>query len=73
MVASLPFDHLGDLLLNLRRKNGSSQEAIARRLGVSSKTICRWEKGEFIPSFEHAVQLARVYKVSIADFVNTES
>ena len=28
-----------------REKQGLSQEALARRLGVSSNTVARWERG----------------------------
>ena len=34
----------------LRHKLGSSQEGLARRLGVSVITVRRWEKGSYKPS-----------------------
>ena len=37
-----------------RKENGYSQSQLARKLGVISLTISRWERGErHIPSFLH--------------------
>ena len=37
-------------LKQLREKAGLSQEALARQLGVSSKTVSNWERGISIAS-----------------------
>jgi len=34
----------------IRKKNGWSQEHLARELGVSFQTVHRWETGKFEPS-----------------------
>ena len=38
------------LIKEHRRRLGISLETMARGLGVSSRTLFRWEKGEFEPS-----------------------
>jgi putative transcriptional regulator len=39
-----------EAIKELRQKLGLSQEALARKLGVSVLTVRRWEKGSFKPS-----------------------
>lgn len=39
----------GEKLYRLRTEQGISQEALARKLGVSRQAISRWELGEVIP------------------------
>ena len=50
----------------LRHKLGLSQEALARKLGVSVLTVRRWEKGSFSPS-----PLARARIEKIAKKINS--
>jgi putative transcriptional regulator len=45
----------------LRLKLGLSQEALARKLGVSVITVRRWEKGSFKPS---PLALLRIYELT---------
>jgi transcriptional regulator with XRE-family HTH domain len=42
-----------------------SQEALARRLGVSARTVARWEAGTSKPTRRHARALARELGVSV--------
>ncbi|HZT82239.1 MAG TPA: helix-turn-helix transcriptional regulator [Gemmataceae bacterium] len=44
-----------------------SQEALARRLGVSARTVARWEAGESKPRKRHARALARELGVDVDD------
>jgi len=39
-----------DEILHLRQNMGISQEALAREVGVSWRTVARWESGESKPS-----------------------
>ncbi|MBD1849301.1 helix-turn-helix transcriptional regulator [Leptolyngbya sp. FACHB-711] len=46
-TASLP---IADLVRHLRQHLNLSQEKFAAKLGVSFKTVNRWEKGHSLPS-----------------------
>src|SRR5215472_5893321 len=52
-----------------RTRLGLSQEALAEALGVSPRSINRWEQGEAQPQPEHRRRLARVFGVEIGDLV----
>ena len=36
-----------------RKQNGQSRREVADKVGVSEKTLMRWEKEESQPSFDH--------------------
>jgi len=60
---------------NLRRcRNlaGMSLAETAKHMGVSEKTISRWEKGENDPSLDNLKRLANLYGVSIDELINHE-
>ena len=54
-----------DILLELRQKNGLSQEELAEKVFVTRQAVSRWETGETVPSTETLKLLSRVYDVSI--------
>lgn len=58
----------GARIAALRAKAGISQNALARRIGVSSgMTISLWETGTYKPSTEHAIKLADFFGVTVGD------
>ena len=59
----------GDFLKTLRTGKGLTQKEAGRRLGVSDKTVSRWERGEILPDLEALAAIARFYNVSEAEIV----
>lgn len=56
---------LGEMLMQLRKKHGLSQQEVADRLGVSRQTISNWECGLAAPALDKAAELAALYEVSL--------
>ena len=54
----------GANLKALRKKSGLTQEELADRLEVTSKTISNWELGSFIPTVDDVKKLAEALGVS---------
>lgn len=63
---------LGDKLVALRKKNGHSQQELADQLQVTRQTISNWELGQGAPSLEKALELAKIYHISIDDLVENK-
>lgn len=63
---------IGKRIAELRRKEGLTQEALGEKLGVSNKTISRWENGNYMPDIEMLPLLAREFKVSIDELLGGE-
>ena len=51
-------------VLNLRRKNGWSQEELAQKAGVSRQSISKWESAASIPDIDKILELSRIFGVS---------
>ncbi len=58
---------LAQKLVKLRRRKDLSQQQVADLLGVSRQTISNWECGQGAPALDKALELARVYGVSLDD------
>ena len=54
-----------DVLLELRTKNGFSQDELAEKVYVTRQAVSRWENGDTIPNTETLKLLSKLYDVSI--------
>ena len=50
-----------------RKKNGLSQQELADLVHVRRETIVNLEKGKYNPSLKLAVDIARVFRVDVAE------
>lgn len=62
----------GSFLAELRHEKGLTQQALGERLGVTNKTISRWETGCYLPDVEMLSLLSREFGVSINELVAGE-
>ena len=56
---------IGKKIMNLRKKNGLSQEELAEKIGVARQTISKWELEETSPDLKQAKELSRIFNVSL--------
>ena len=54
-----------DVILQLRTKNGLSQEELAERIYVTRQAVSRWETGETVPNTETLKLMSKLFDVSI--------
>ena len=59
---------LSDKILELRKKAGMSQEALAEKLSVSRQTVSRWELGSAEPDAGNLRELSKLFSVT-ADYL----
>ena len=55
---------LADKIINLRKREGWSQEELADRLGVSRQSISKWEGAQSIPDMKKILAIADLFGVS---------
>ena len=60
---------IGQFLQSLRRDRGLTQEQLGERLGVTGKTVSRWETGAYLPPVEMLLALSELYQVSMNELV----
>ena len=60
-----------DIILELRRKSGLSQEELAQNVMVTRQAVSRWENGDTVPNTDTLKLLSRVFDVSINTLLGT--
>lgn len=55
---------LADKIINLRKKEGWSQEELAFKLRVSRQSVSKWESAQSIPDMNKILMLSKVFDVS---------
>ena len=63
---------VGSFLRLLRKEKGKTQEELAEMLGVSSRSVSRWENGNTMPDLVLLVELADYYDVDIREIIDGE-
>ena len=59
----------GKFIAKLRKQAGLTQEALGEKVGVTNKTISRWETGNYMPDIEMLQLLSREFDVSINELL----
>ena len=62
----------GRFLKELRRQKSLTQEQLAEMLGVSNRSVSRWENGVTMPDFDLLIQMAKLYDVEIGEILDGE-
>lgn len=55
---------LADKIIELRKKNGWSQEELAMQLGISRQSVSKWESAASIPDLDKILKLSELFGVS---------
>ena len=63
---------IGAFLKQLRKEKDLTQEELAEKFYISSKTVSRWETGSRVPDLTTLVELAEFYEVDIRELIYGE-
>ena len=63
---------IGAFLRELRKEKNLTQEQLAEILGVSGRTVSRWETGSNMPDLAIMIELADYYDIDIKELLNGE-
>lgn len=55
---------LADKIIELRKKEGWSQEELAEKLAVTRQSVSKWEGAQSIPDLDKVVQMSRLFGVT---------
>ena len=58
-------EKIGILLRSLRVQKGMTQKALAEKLGLSSKTVSKWETAKGLPDVSLLEPLAKALNISV--------
>lgn len=60
---------IGEFIAALRREKNLTQDELGKRLGVTNKTISRWENGNYMPNIEMLQMMSKEFDVSINELL----
>ena len=63
---------IGKFIASLRKEKGMTQEQLGEILGVTNKTVSRWENGNYMPDIEMLSLLSKEFGVSINEIISGE-
>ena len=63
---------IGSFLKSLRKEKGLTQEQLAEKFNVASRTISRWETGRNMPDISLLIELSEFYGVSMPEIIDGE-
>ena len=61
---------IGKFIAELRKEQGFTQEQLGDKIGVTNKTISRWETGTYLPSAEMLLSMSKLFDVSINELLS---
>lgn len=56
-------------LIQLRKKNGLSQEELGDKIQVARQTISKWELGETTPEMDKLIKLSNLFDISLDELI----
>ena len=63
---------IGNILRELRKEKGLTQEQLAEQLHVGRRTVSRWETGRNMPDLDVLIELSDRYEVSLREILSGE-
>ena len=63
---------IGVFLKELRKEKGLTQEKLAEKFNVSSRTVSRWENGNNMPDLDMLMEISDYYEVDLREILNGE-
>lgn len=62
-------ENIGKFIALLRKEKNLTQEELGQKLGVTSKTISRWENGNYMPDLSLFEPLTNILGVTITELL----
>ncbi len=56
--------NIAERIMELRKKEGWSQEELAEHLGVSRQSVSKWESGASVPDINRILEMSRIFGVT---------
>lgn len=63
---------VGNFIADMRKEKGFTQEQLGEKMGVTNKTISRWETGKYMPDIDKLQDLSSVLGISVNELLSGE-
>lgn len=61
---------IGKFIAELRKEQGLTQEQLGEKIGVTNKTVSRWETGTYLPPADVLLLMSKLFSVSINEILS---
>ena len=65
-------EKIGRFICTIRKQQGMTQEQLGECLGVTNKTVSRWETGKYMPDIDKLQELSAILGISINELLAGE-
>ena len=65
-------ERIGKLICAMRKQQGMTQEQLGESLGVTNKTVSRWETGKYMPDIGKLQNLSAILGISVNELLAGE-
>lgn len=63
---------IGKFIARKRQENNFTQESLAEELGISNRSISKWERGICLPDANNMAKICRLFKISYNELLSGE-
>lgn len=68
-VIQMDLVQIGKFIAELRKEQKLTQEQFGEKLGVTNKTVSRWETGTYLPPADILLMISQLFNVSINEII----
>ncbi len=61
---------VGKFIAELRKEQKLTQEQLGEKIGVTNKTVSRWENGNYLPPADILLTMSRLFDVSVNEILS---
>lgn len=69
-VKEMDLTKTGKFIAELRKEKGLTQEQLGEKVGVTNKTVSRWETGQYLPPADVLLMMSELFAVSINELLS---
>ena len=62
-------ENIGKFIAEKRKENNMTQEQFAEKLGISNRSVSRWENGKTMPDYSLFPMICEILKVSVSELL----
>ena len=61
---------IGNFIAQLRKQRGFTQEQLGEQIGVTNKTVSRWETGVYMPPADALMKMSELFGVTVNELLS---
>ena len=69
-VKQMDLMKIGKFIAELRKEQGLTQEQLGEKIGVTNKTVSRWETGTYLPPADVLLSMSELFSISINEILS---